>query len=92
MSVGIKMVDGQEIDDCGNIWWWKNGVRHRTGGPAVVLIGVYKAWYHHGKVHREDGPAIIYSSGQKFWFWHGKHIDVQSQEEFEHFLKFKAFW
>ena len=91
-KVDAKKVDGQEIDEYGNFWWWKNGVRHRTGGPAVVLTGGFEAWYQHGHLHREDGPALIFGNGDATWYFHGKLLNAKSQEEFEHWKKLKAFW
>jgi hypothetical protein len=52
--------------------------------------------------HRLDGPAVIYPQyslsdlfypdGSQFWFYNGKHIPVNSQVEYERYLKLKAFW
>lgn len=43
-------------------------------------------------IHRLDGPAVIYPSGKGEWWYYGKKVNVQSQEQFEKFLKMKAFW
>ena len=51
-----------------------------------------KCWYLHGKLHREDGPAIEVADGTKYWYFDGKQIDVQTQEQFLHMIKMKAFW
>lgn len=40
--------------------------------------------------HREDGPAIEHLDGRKEWYYEGKRLP--SQNEFEKFLKLKAFW
>jgi hypothetical protein len=42
--------------------------------------------------HRLDGPAIVWNDGGKDWYYLGKKIDCSSQEEFERFLKLKAYW
>ena len=42
--------------------------------------------------HRIDGPAITYADGSKKWYYHGKHIECNSQKEFEKILSLKAFW
>lgn len=47
--------------------WFKEGKRHRIGGPAVMENGS-KYWYKDGKLHREDGPAIIDRFGAKYWY------------------------
>ena len=42
------------------------------------------------QIHRLDGPAII-DGENKRWFIDGKHIPVNSQEEFERYMKLIAF-
>lgn len=44
-----------------------------------------------GSYHREDGPAKEYSDGSKSWWYQGELVNVSSQEEFEQWLKYKAF-
>jgi len=56
----------------GDIYYFKNGNKHREDGPAVELTNGYKAWWIHGKRHREDGPAIEYAVGDKCWYLDGK--------------------
>lgn len=51
----------------------------------------YKAYYQNGQIHREDGPAIKYGYDKKAWFYYGKEVNVNSQEEFEAYLKVVAF-
>ena len=59
---------------------------------SPVLYAVDK-WYDvNKKFHRLDGPAVEYNDGTKFWFYHGIRVDCNSQNEFERFLKLKAFW
>jgi hypothetical protein len=48
-----------------------------------------------GYFHRLDGPAIEDdnpNSDMRYWYFHGKQIECSSQEEFERYLKLKAFW
>lgn len=52
--------------------WYKNGIRHRTDGPAIEYPDGTKHWYIEGRLHRTDGPASEYSDGDKFWFLQGK--------------------
>lgn len=57
--------------------WFCNGVRHRVGGPAIIIRDLIdtkpgRYWYQHGKKHRVDGPAIEYISGGKEWWQHGE--------------------
>lgn len=55
--------------------------------------------------HREDGPAMIFidipdnnpmwgmqGTSKQEWWYLGEKIEVSSQEEFEQFLRLKAFW
>ena len=52
-----------------------------------------KSWWHNGRLHRIDGAALEFPGGRKSWYLHGKRINcVESQEEFEQYLKLKAFW
>lgn len=51
-----------------------------------------KYHYVNGQLHREDGPAIELPNGYKFWFLYGRGTRCKTQEEFEKFMKLKAFW
>jgi len=84
--------DGPAIEyDDGSEEWFLNGKYHRENGPAIIYIGSYKSWCNHGKYHRLDGPAVDYDNGEKKWFLNGKHISVNSQKEFERYLKLIIF-
>jgi len=72
--------------------WVLNKNYHREDGPAVEDANGDKFWFFHGKLHRLDGPASEFADGTKEWFWYDKFIPVKSQEEFERYLKLKAFW
>lgn len=67
--------------------WWINDKRHRLDGPAIEWASGHKEWWINNKLHREDGPAIEYADGSKAWYYKDKFIDVNSQEEFEEYLK-----
>ncbi len=69
----------------------ENNKLHREDGPAFICFGLYETFFFHGIKHREDGPAQIWSDGGEAWYYNGKFIDVNSQEEFEQWLKLKAF-
>ena len=51
----------------------------------------YKAWYHPltREWHRTNGPARIFPDGREEWYLDGKY---KTQEEFERYLRMKAFW
>jgi hypothetical protein len=68
------------IDADGNKYWYLNGKRHRTDGPAVVGAHGAKCWYLNGKRHRTDGPAVVYASGAKHWYLNDKEL---SEAEWE---------
>ena len=75
------------------IFWYLNGKQHREAGPAThTSNNEYREWYRFGQLHRLDGPAIISPYGGERWFIEGKEVPCESQEEFEQYLKLKAFW
>ena len=47
--------------------WYKNGLRHRIGGPAFYSNGI-EIWYQNGLRHREDGPAVTDLNGKHIWY------------------------
>ena len=59
-----------------------------------IVVDEYgtKFWYLNGKLHRVNGPAIEYNSGYKAWYLNGNQLDCKTQEEFEQYMKLKAFW
>ena len=50
-----------------------------------------KCWYFNGKIHRTAGAALEWEGGFKYWYLNGERIDCKTQEEFEHYMKYKAF-
>jgi hypothetical protein len=71
--------------------WYKNGLPHRIGGPAIEYFDGWKQWCVDGKIHRLDGPALEYGDIKR-WYIDDIEICCQTQEEFEQYLKLKAFW
>ena len=66
-----------------------------NGKEYLIIFDMFnnKHWYCDGTIlHRESGLAVEYPDGQKYWFWYGELIDCTTQEEFEQYLKLKAFW
>ncbi len=63
--------DGSYTDRRGLIYYVKNGMIHREGGPAIERNGD-KEWCINGRLHREDGPAIEYANGDKKWWVDGE--------------------
>lgn len=76
-----------EIDEDGDRWYRVNGRIHRTKGPAAEYADGSKLWYQNGMLHRLDGPAMEFSDGYREWFYLGKAAPVESQAEFEQWLK-----
>ena len=72
--------------------WYQHGKCHRLDGPAFELACGYKSWILYDKKHREDGPAIEFPDGNRQWWIDDKQINVNSQEEFERYMRLKAFW
>lgn len=45
------------------------------------------------RLHNDTGPASCYKDGNQYWYWHGERLyHITSQEQFEQWLKLKAFW
>jgi hypothetical protein len=85
MSVKTITADGDQF-------WLFKGEFHREDGPAYIGATGTKIWYKHGLYHRLDGPAIEWTTGEKAWYINGEDVMVDSQEEFDRFVKLKAFW
>lgn len=85
--------DGLNIRE-GVRFWKKNRRLHREDGPAIEYDSGTKLWYINGQLHRLDGPASEYCDGdkpEKIWYYKGNRVDVESQKEFEQWLKYKTF-
>ena len=78
--------------DNGSIYRFQDGRYHCDDGPAVEYPNGFKMWCKNGTIHRLDGPAIIWAHGGKEWYIDGRDIQVKSQEEFEQYMRLKAFW
>ena len=77
----------------GSTHWYRNGELDRESGPAKMLNTGSAEWYRNGKLHRLDGPALDRTNmGETYWFYHGELIECETQEEFERYLRLKAFW
>jgi hypothetical protein len=69
-----------------------------TGSVRKQILRYFTAYYKKGEYHRLDGPAKIYHDdapfmpGLKFWYIDGERVPVDSQKQFERYLKMKAFW
>ena len=50
------------------------------------------AFHKNGLLHRIDGAAVEWNDGYNCWYYEGCYIDVNSQEEFERWLKLRLFW
>jgi hypothetical protein len=62
------------IYENGDWTWYKHGIVHRDGGPAVRQSG-NEIWYQNALPHREDGPAIIRSDGTTEFWVRGVKVD-----------------
>jgi hypothetical protein len=68
------------------------------GGVIRWIVGNYAHDSISAYLHREDGPAVEYPltmdsslRGRKFWWYKNKQVDVKTQEEFERWMRLKAF-
>lgn len=68
--------------------YYKNGVLHRTDGPAVRYIWGEEYWYFEGKRHRLDGPSQTSRRGEKTYHIHGECL--KETDYWKHPLVIKA--
>ena len=79
------MRNGKEVDEHGNIFYYKKGRLHREDGPAVEYYGGDGVWYKDGLIHREDGPAVMWDGEVEEWWIKG--CKLNDQEILQHKLK-----
>jgi hypothetical protein len=79
--------------------WLLNGMLHREDGPAEEYPNGDTSWLLNGVRHRTDGPAVEWTGWGiarnpplKEWWIHGTRIDCKTQEEFEQYMRMRAFW
>ena len=72
-------------------WFNEDGDLHREDGPAIEFANGTKFWCIYGYYHRINGPAIEHNWGDNQWWYENNLAPVTSQEEFEQWLKYKAF-
>lgn len=73
---------GIVIFNSGSKFWFKDGKRHRIGGPAVEYedrekFWCTKEWWVDGGLHRIDGPAVEWKTGFVIWGVDGKEYDKE---------------
>ena len=73
--------------------WYIKGteIHHREDGPAIEYVNGDKSWWQHDKLHRLNGPAIEHVNGYKQWWIQDKRIFVETQKDFERYVKLMAF-
>jgi len=49
---------------------------------------LFKMW----KLHNEDGPAVVKRDGTTEWWFDGKKLCCETQQQFECYMRNKAFW
>jgi len=85
------MIKPTQVNIFGDKFWLVDGKHHRVDGPAIEWADGSKYWYLNNQRHREDGPAID-QRNKKEWWLYGEKLEISSQEEFEQYMKLKAFW
>ena len=65
-----------KVHEDGARWWYKNGLLHRTDGPAIELANGDRYWYKNGQRHRLDGPAVEMADGHRAWWQNGQRHRV----------------
>ena len=73
-----------EVNNTRTTSWYKNGLLHREGGPAVEWPNGLKAWWQNGEFHRSCGPAIEWPDGEREWWINGRLLN---QDEVENWLQ-----
>ena len=67
-------------------------IYHCDDGPALEEDNGTLIWQIHGKYHRADGPAYIdVANNDVMWYYKNNIIDVNSQTEFENWIKYNNF-
>ena len=83
MEETLTLVKYDDYDDYNDSHGQVRKRVHKSGGISYFNeLGMY---------HRIDGPAFD-NPPVKRWHIDGKLIDCKTQEEFERFLRLKAFW
>jgi len=60
--------------------WYKDGKRHREGGPAV-RHKKNELWFKDGQLHRLDGPAVITGGGPKEYWIDGQKLSPKEYKK-----------
>lgn len=60
-----------KYEDSDGVKWYRNGLLHRNGGPAIECADGTKHWFIDGQYHRVDGPANEWPSGDRVWYVDG---------------------
>ena len=86
----VEIKDGRKVET-----WRKDGIPHRTDGPAQITYHEngninHEEWYQSGERHREDGPAWLEYKEDgtlhwEYWYKNGKqHRDNDEPAEIMH--------
>ena len=59
------MIEVVEIE--GDVFYFKDGLLHRDGYPAIEFKSGDEWWIDNGMIHRENGPAIIHRKDVEYW-------------------------
>lgn len=69
LTVDFNTVTGDEIRETAQgREYYRMGVLHRDGGPALECKNGDRHWYDNGMRHRIDGPAVEYTKGGREWW------------------------
>jgi len=66
-------INGCIKDGSGNKYWYRDGLLHKDGGPAIEFVNGNCMWYCDGKQHREGGPAVEVAGTYNIWVRNGKY-------------------
>ena len=65
----------------------ENQKRRRDGSLTAKNSDSTLYWYKNDLQHRVRGPAVIDGSNKFQWWFRGEQIQVNSQDEYEEWLK-----
>ena len=66
----------------------ENGIEYEV----VERSSGTRFWFRGNVQHRESGPAYERCNGECSWYLNDEKIPCMTQEDFEKYMRLKAFW
>lgn len=88
LTLDFNTATGDEIRDTAQgREYYRNGVLHRDGGPAIECKNGDRHWYDNGMRHRVEGPAVELAKGGKEWWVKAIKMSEDEHIHFRHWQK-----